>query len=132
MDARTLTYFKRVLTKELEHLQRQETETKKALLESHQVFADLIDQASSESQTNFKLRIRSREKMLIQKLQHALERIENGTFGICDECGEEIPIKRLKARPVTIHCIACKSSLEAHERALESSRSQFADLVGAG
>jgi DnaK suppressor protein len=55
---------------------------------------------------------------LIKKIKKALERIENGTFGICETCGEEITVKRLKARPVTSQCIECKSKEEALEKAL--------------
>ena len=55
---------------------------------------------------------------LIKKIQKALDRIENETFGICDVCGEDISMKRLKARPVTTQCIDCKTKEEAKERAL--------------
>jgi DnaK suppressor protein len=64
------------------------------------------------------LRIRDRESKLIRKIKSALERIENGTFGVCETCGGEISIKRLKARPVTSQCIECKSKEEALEKAL--------------
>jgi DnaK suppressor protein len=64
------------------------------------------------------LRIRDREHKLIKKIKKALERIDNGTFGICETCGEEISVKRLKARPVTSQCIECKSKEEALEKAL--------------
>ena len=64
------------------------------------------------------LRIRDREAKLIKKIKSALERIDNGTFGICDSCGEEISVKRLKARPVTTQCIDCKTKQEAQEKAL--------------
>jgi DnaK suppressor protein len=62
------------------------------------------------------LRIRDRERKLIFKIQEALTRIDEGTFGICEECGEEIGIERLKARPVTTLCIECKSSQEVEEK----------------
>ena len=76
------------------------------------------DRAALESDRNFMLRIRDREHKLIKKIKKALERIENGTFGICETCGEEISVKRLKARPVTSQCIECKSKEEALEKAL--------------
>ncbi len=63
-------------------------------------------------------RIRDRELKLIKKVKKALDRIENGTFGICESCGEAIGEKRLKARPVTTQCIDCKEAEEATERAL--------------
>ena len=60
----------------------------------------------------------TRESKLIKKIKQALERIENGTYGICESCGEEISVKRLKARPVTTQCIECKAKEEALEKAL--------------
>jgi DnaK suppressor protein len=62
--------------------------------------------------------------LLSRKIKRALIRIEEGTFGICQSCGEDIPIARLKARPVTDHCFDCKTRMEAGERALESSRTE--------
>jgi len=81
-------------------------------------FPDPTDRASLESERNFMLRIRDRENKLIKKVRKALNRIEKGTFGICEECGENISIKRLKARPVTTQCIDCKTKEEASEKAL--------------
>jgi DnaK suppressor protein len=62
------------------------------------------------------LRMRDRERKLIFKIQEALQRLENGEYGVCEECGEDIAIDRLKARPVTTLCIDCKSSQEIAER----------------
>lgn len=76
---------------------------------------DLSDQASAEIDQNFIIRLREREQKLLKKIDEALDRIENGTFGICDSCGEEISYQRLKARPVTTLCIACKTAQEKEE-----------------
>jgi DnaK suppressor protein len=84
------------------------------------VFPDMGDQATAETDRNFMLRLRSREQKLIKKIDDALDRIDNGTFGICDDCGTEINIKRLKARPVTTLCIKCKTQQEEEERIRES------------
>ncbi len=81
-------------------------------------FPDPADRASLEADRNFMLRIRDRESKLIKKLKKSLSRIENQTFGICEKCGEDISIKRLKARPVTTQCIDCKTKEEALEKAL--------------
>jgi DnaK suppressor protein len=81
-------------------------------------FPDPTDRASLEADRNFMLRIRDREHKLIKKIKKALDRIDNGTFGICDSCGEDISIKRIKARPVTTQCIDCKTKEEAQEKAL--------------
>ena len=74
--------------------------------------------ASEEENRNFLLRIRDREHKLIKKVKKALVRMENGSFGICDKCGEDISLERLNARPVTTQCIDCKKQEEAKERAL--------------
>ena len=80
---------------------------------------DEIDQASMESDRVLMLRIKDRERNIILKIKDTLGRFEDGTFGICEECGEEIPTKRLMARPVTSLCIECKKSQEAAERVRE-------------
>jgi DnaK suppressor protein len=79
-------------------------------------FPDPTDRASLESNRNSILRIRDRERKLIFKIQEALQRLNDGEYGICEQCGEEIGIERLKARPVTTLCIDCKSSQEIAER----------------
>jgi len=83
-------------------------------------FPDMTDQASAETDQNFTLRLREREQKLLKKIDEALERINNGTFGICESCGEEISLKRLEARPVTTLCIDCKTRQEADEKVRES------------
>ncbi|MEW6107557.1 MAG: RNA polymerase-binding protein DksA [Nitrospirota bacterium] len=84
------------------------------------VFPDLGDQASAETDRNFMLRLRGREQRLLKKIEEAIDRIENGTFGICEDCGEEIDIKRLEARPVTTMCIDCKTLQEEEEKLREA------------
>lgn len=84
------------------------------------VFPDLGDQASAEIDRSFMLRLRGRERKLLKKIEGAIERIDQGTFGICDKCGEEINIKRLEARPVTNMCIECKTQQEEEERLMEA------------
>ena len=79
---------------------------------------DPTDRASLEADRNFMLRIRDRENKLIKKIRKAMDRIENNTFGVCEKCDEDISLARLKARPVTTHCIDCKTKEEAAERAL--------------
>ncbi len=82
-------------------------------------FPDMGDQATAETDRDFMLRLRDRERMLLKKIDEAVERIENGTFGICENCGNEIGIKRLEARPVTAFCIDCKTRQEEEERIAE-------------
>lgn len=83
------------------------------------IFPDLGDQASAEIDRNFMLRLRGREQKLLKKIEAAIEKIDNGTFGICDVCGQEIDIKRLEARPVTTMCIECKTEQEEEEKLRE-------------
>ena len=77
---------------------------------------DEMDLASSEYLQSFTFRLRGREKAFLDKIQKALEKIENGTFGTCDDCGEKISVKRLEARPETTLCIRCKEDQERVER----------------
>lgn len=80
---------------------------------------ELGDQASAEIDLNFSLRLKGRERQLLKKIDTALEKIENGTYGICEACGKEIDIKRLQARPVTTMCIECKTEQEEEEKLRE-------------
>jgi DnaK suppressor protein len=84
------------------------------------IFPDLGDQATAETDRNFMLRLRGREQRLLKKIDEAIERIDNGTFGICDDCGNEIDVKRLDARPVTTMCIECKTLQEEEEKLREA------------
>ena len=81
-----------------------------------EAFPDLSDQASAEADQNFVLRMKEREQKLLKKIDEALDRLTTHTYGICERCGEEIPFKRLKARPVTTLCIECKTLQEQQEK----------------
>lgn len=78
---------------------------------------DEMDLASSVYEQNLSLRLRGRERFLLDKIEEALGRIQEGEFGECDECGEAIGIARLRARPVTTLCISCKEEQEKREKA---------------
>lgn len=94
------------------------TEAEEALnmLPGQTIFPDMGDQASAEIDRSFMLRLRGREQRLLKKIDQAIEKIENGTFGICEVCGEEIEAKRLDARPVATMCIFCKTEQEEEEK----------------
>jgi DnaK suppressor protein len=77
---------------------------------------DITDRATLESDRSFELRLRGREQQLLDKINQAITRIDSGTYGICEECEEEIGLKRLEARPVATHCIDCKIKQEQRER----------------
>jgi DnaK suppressor protein len=81
-----------------------------------EVFPDQSDQATAEVDQNFVLRLKEREQKLLKKIDEAIDRIVTKTYGICERCGQEIPYKRLKARPVTTLCIECKTLQEQEER----------------
>lgn len=76
---------------------------------------DEVDQASSEYMQAFSFRLRGREKFLMDKIEHALRKIDLGTYGVCEECEEMISLKRLQARPETPLCISCKEAQEKEE-----------------
>ncbi len=108
--------FKKLLNGRLDELLTDANKTVSDMADPVQNFPDPTDRASMESERNFELRIRDRERKLIGKIKGALERIEAGSFGICDECGEDISEQRLKARPVTTLCIDCKERQEKDEK----------------
>lgn len=82
-------------------------------------FPDEMDAASSEVNLSFQGRLRERERGLLAKIEQALQKIQQGVYGECEGCGEEIGIKRLEARPVAELCIECKAEQEKLERHLE-------------
>ncbi|NDV20049.1 RNA polymerase-binding protein DksA [Pseudodesulfovibrio sp. JC047] len=115
MEAKDLQYFKDTLNGMLDEILRKSEETIEDMTESGEVYADPADRATAESDRAFTLRLRDRERKLIKKIQQAAIRIEEGEFGICQECGDDISIPRLKARPMTTLCINCKSKQEEDE-----------------
>lgn len=115
MTPEDLEYFRKELAKMLVEAQQNGDSTLEDLTDSHLSFADPADRATAESDRSFTLRIRDRERRLIHKIYEAQQNIENGTYGICKECGEEIGVPRLKARPVTTLCVDCKARQEEGE-----------------
>lgn len=98
-------------------LEDAQSESMHAMHETEQTaFPDPTDQASIETDRNFDLRIKDRERRLIRKIEKALTRIHDAEFGLCEGCGGYIGLKRLQARPVTTLCIDCKHEQEQEER----------------
>lgn len=118
MKKKDIQYFRELLTNRLEELLEHAGNTVSGMTATKENFPDPSDRASLEEDRNFMLRIRDRENKLIKKIKKALERIDDGTFGVCEKCGEDISIKRIKARPVTAQCIDCKTKEEVVEKAL--------------
>ncbi|MCK5782936.1 MAG: RNA polymerase-binding protein DksA [Desulfobacterales bacterium] len=116
MNNKTLEEFKELLNQQLESLLQDVGKTVSGMTEENPNFPDPTDRAALESDRNFELRIRDRERMLINKIRQALERIKDGTFGYCESCEEVIGLERLRARPVTTLCIDCKTEQERQEK----------------
>ena len=116
MNAKKIAFFKKLLQEQRSVLIHEAQRTVSGMTDSKENFPDPTDRANLETDRNFELRIRDRERKLILKIKEALSRIEDGTFGICEECGEDISEERLKARPVTTLCIDCKIEQEKKEK----------------
>lgn len=117
MDREKLDYFREILKERFEEILVEAEKTVSGMTTANENYPDPTDRASLESDRNFMLRIRDRERKLLSKIRSALERIDSGEFGICEMCGDDIGEERLKARPVTTLCISCKKKQEALEKA---------------
>jgi DnaK suppressor protein len=110
--------FKQQLEQQLAELLQRADETVITLSREGEAAADPLDRAALDSGRENNLRFRERESRLIRKIKTALQKIEEGDFGICESCGGDIPLSRLKARPVTAYCIKCKTRMESWEKAV--------------
>lgn len=111
-----LQTLKGVLEEQLEALISQSRDAVTTLTEVRENDADPLDLAVTESNRDFTLRMADRERRLLTKIRYALERITNGEYGACENCGEPITFGRLMARPVATLCIDCKTEAEQVER----------------
>ncbi|MFV1950802.1 MAG: RNA polymerase-binding protein DksA [Nitrospinota bacterium] len=117
MENSQLDFFKKDLLKRRQELLEDANKTlNDGLHVRKEELPDTVDRSSSESDRNFMLKLRERERKLIKKIDEALQRIENNTFGICEKCEEEIGEKRLVVRPVATLCIECKEEQEREEK----------------
>ena len=117
MNKVQLKKFKTLLTEKRDEIVKKAKQTLEAdmALDANDL-PDEMDLASSEYLQSFTFRLRGREKVFLDKIEKALRKIEDGSFGTCEECGEEISIKRLEARPETTLCIRCKEDQERMEK----------------
>ena len=117
MNKVQLKKFKTLLTEKRDEIVKKAKQTleEDMTLDSNDL-PDEMDLASSEYLQSFTFRLRGREKVFLDKIEKALRKIEEGSFGVCEECGEEISIKRLEARPETTLCIRCKEDQERMEK----------------
>jgi len=109
-------FYRYLLTQKMNELLDEAEKTVSDMTTGKENFPDPNDRATLESDRNFELRIRDRERKLLVKIQEAIKRIDDGVFGICEVCGGPISEKRLMARPVTTLCIDCKTKQEKMER----------------
>ena len=116
MDQEKLQFFRKLLQERLNALLAEAGAEIRELTDDKEALADVIDIAAMESNREFTLRLRDRERALIHKIQAALDRIESGEYGECITCGEVITEKRLIARPMATQCIDCKTEAEQLER----------------
>ena len=117
MNKTQLKKFRTLLEEKRDEIVRraQQTLTEDMALDSNEL-PDEMDLASTEYLQSFTFRLRGREKSFLSKIQKAIEKIDQGDFGNCEECGEEISLKRLEARPETTLCIRCKEAQEREEK----------------
>jgi DnaK suppressor protein len=116
MEKEQQEYYRTILMDELRGLLGEAEKTVSEMTVESTNFPDPTDRATQESDRSFELRIRDRERKLINKIKEALGRLDEGEFGICESCGEDISEGRLKARPVTTLCIDCKMEQERQEK----------------
>ncbi len=114
MNAKMRNYFKQKLLDWKNELLKESSQTLNNLQSDNEAKADITDRASEEIDRSFELRTRDRERKLINKINAALQRIEDGSYGYCEETGEPIGLKRLEARPVATLSIEAQ---EMHEKA---------------
>lgn len=118
MNKKELKKFKDLLLERRNAiLQTSETISEQSVVFDPNDLPDEVDLATSETDQAISLKLRDRERILLKKIDKALEKIEEGTYGICESCDEPIGVKRLEARPVTDLCIRCKEEQERREKA---------------
>ncbi|OGR16450.1 MAG: RNA polymerase-binding protein DksA [Desulfobacterales bacterium GWB2_56_26] len=118
MDREQLELFRTQLLQKKQEIMADAGKTMTEMTDQTTNVPDPNDRATLESGRSFELRIRDRERKLLSKIDEAIARIDDGSYGICEDCGEEIGLKRLEARPVTTLCIDCKTLQETREKSV--------------
>lgn len=117
MDAKTLAKYRKLLVEEKQRIvNNSKNALKNELALSPDDLPDETDLAASEVNQNLVFKLRDRERQLLAKIDEAMARIEEGSFGTCMDCEEPIEVRRLEARPVSTLCIACKEKQEHREK----------------
>ena len=118
MNAKMKEYFRQKLSNWKNELLKESNQTLSNLQSDNEAKPDITDRASEEIDRSFELRTRDRERKLINKINSALQRIEDGTYGYCNETGEPIGLKRLEARPVATLSLEAQEMHEKSEKRL--------------
>lgn len=118
MNARQLEHFKLILQAWKSELMEEVDRTVHHMQDESANLPDPNDRATQEEEFSLELRTRDRERKLIKKIDQTIDRIEKDDYGFCDDCGVEIGIRRLEARPTATLCIDCKSLAEIKEKQL--------------
>ena len=117
MDAKILAKYRKLLLDEKQRIMNNSKNAlKHELALSPDDLPDETDLAASEVSQNLVFKLRDRERQLLSKIDEAMSRIEEGTFGSCDDCEEPIEVRRLEARPMSTLCVACKEKQEHREK----------------
>jgi DnaK suppressor protein len=120
MNKRDLKTIHNKLTRWLEDLSSNADCNLEGLKGSDEPLPDIVDRASTFTERSLSQNLCDRESLLIEKIKRALGDIADGNYGICNHCGEDITIKRLKASPVARYCINCKTEMESRKRVIEA------------
>jgi DnaK suppressor protein len=118
MHTNKVEVFRFLLMKQLHELQKAADKTFQELKQDERRYSDPLDRAVKELDRNVELTIRNRERVLIKEIHAAMQRLDQGGFGICETCGEPIAEKRLQAKPTTRLCVHCQASEERANRPL--------------
>lgn len=116
MNADQRDHFRMILGAWKKQLMQEVDGTVEHLKEDHTFYPDPLDRASQEEDFRLELRTRDRERKLLKKIEEALELIARDEYGFCEDCGSEIGIRRLEARPTAVKCIDCKTFQEIREK----------------
>ncbi len=116
MNSKQRVHFANILARWKQQLMEEADTTVFHMKEGAAVYPDPIDRASQEEGFNLELRTRDRERKLLKKIEQAMDMIDKGEYGYCEDCGAEIGIRRLEARPTAVKCIDCKTFEEIKER----------------
>ena len=116
MKKKDLNQLKKILIQQLRDLLGRSDCSLDELNVTDDNISDLLDRASQVSEREFSHHLCSREKLHMRRIERSLQDIEEGVYGICEQCGEDISLKRLKVRPIARYCIDCKTQLEKTEK----------------